>query len=85
MFFAPLRLGSRGLLPKLEEYLASVSIRVAASDSELTFALNTTPRVEKLMRRIGFVTIETVKDGYGPGYDKVRMERAGTKRGGAAV
>jgi hypothetical protein len=79
MFFAPLQLGSRGLLPRLEEYLASVSVRVGASDSDLTFALNTTPRVARLLGRIGFVTIETVKDGYGPGYDKVKMERIGSR------
>ena len=79
MFFAPLRLGSRRLLPALEEYLASIRVRVGASDSALTFVLNTTPRVARLLGRIGFVTIETAKDGYGPGYDRVRMERAGIK------
>jgi hypothetical protein len=79
MFFAPLQLGSRGLLPRLEEYLASVAVRVGASDSDLTLALNTTPRVAKLLGRIGFVTIDTAKDGYGPGFDKVRMQRIGTK------
>jgi hypothetical protein len=80
MFFAPLRLGSRRLLPELEEHLASICVRVGASDSDLTFALNTTPRVAKLMGRIGFATIETIKDGYGPGYDKVLMERIEPRR-----
>jgi len=42
MFFAPLQLGSRDLLPRLEKYLASISVRVGVSDSDLTLALNTT-------------------------------------------
>jgi len=79
MFFAPLQLGSRRLLPQLEAYLASIRARIGVPNSDLTFVLNTTPRVAKLMGRIGFATIETVKDGYGPGYDKVRMERIGTR------
>jgi hypothetical protein len=75
MFFAPYRIGSRRLIPGLEEYLASIRIRVGTADSELTFSLNTTPQVARLLRRIGFVMMETVRDGYGPGYDRVRMER----------
>jgi hypothetical protein len=77
MFFAPQRLGSRRLLPGLREYLTSVCDRAGTSDLELTLALNTTPRVAKLMSRLGFVTIGVIKDGYGPGYDKVNMERGG--------
>ena len=75
MFFAPFRLGSRWLLPELDKYLASIRIRVGAADSALTFMLNTTPRVARLLSRIGFATLEIVRGGYGPGYDKVRMER----------
>ncbi len=46
-----------------------------------TLVLNTTPRTAKIMRRLGFSTVGRVKHGYGPGYDKVSMER----RGGASV
>jgi hypothetical protein len=81
MFFAPQRLGSRRLLPGLKEYLTSVCVRVGLPDSELTLALNTTPRVAKLMSRIGFLTIDVIKNGYGPGYDRVNMERVGARGG----
>jgi hypothetical protein len=78
MFFAPSHIGSRRLLLELEQYIESVCVRVGASD--LTVALNTTPRVAKLMARIGFAPVKTVKDGYGPGYDKVWMERIWLRR-----
>jgi hypothetical protein len=74
-FFAPSRIGHRKLLPALEDYLAGIRFRSGTADSELTFSLNTTPQVSKLLSRLGFSTTETVKDGYGPGYDKVRMEK----------
>jgi hypothetical protein len=75
MFFSPYRIGSRRFLSELEEYLESIRLRVGKTDSELTFSLNTTPRVAKLLSRIGFLAKETAKDGYGPGYDRVRMEK----------
>jgi hypothetical protein len=75
MFFAPLRIGHCQILPALEEYLASIRARNRISNSDLKFSLNTTPRVARVLSRIGFVLTETVKSGYGPGYDRVSMER----------
>jgi hypothetical protein len=75
MFFAPGRIGHRRILPELEKYLASIFDRVGASHAELTYSLNTTPQVARVLHRIGFVTLETERDGYGSGYDKVTMER----------
>jgi hypothetical protein len=75
MFFAQFRIGHHRVLPELEKYLIGIRNRVEVSGSDLTFSLNTTPQVARVLSRIGFVTKETAKDGYGPGYDKVYMER----------
>jgi hypothetical protein len=62
-------------LDALEDYLAGIRFRSGTADSELTFSLNTTPQVSKLLSRLGFATVDIKKDGYGPGYNKVRMEK----------
>jgi hypothetical protein len=74
-FFAPGRIGHRRILPELEKYLTSIFDRVGASHADLMFSLNTTPQVARVLHRIGFVTLEKERDGYGSGYDKVTMER----------
>jgi hypothetical protein len=73
MFFSPFRLGYRRILPTLEEFISSICARISTQNRNLTFSLNTTPQVAKVLGRIGFKTIGIVKDGYGPGYDKVNM------------
>lgn len=75
MFFSPYQIGHRRILHDLEEYLESIRVRIGVLGSKLTFSLNTTPRVARVLRRIGFVSVKTVKDGYSPGYDRVSMER----------
>jgi [ribosomal protein S18]-alanine N-acetyltransferase len=77
MFFEPLQVGPAALRRMLEEYLARVAEELCPGENA-TLALNTTSRTAKFMRRLGFSVVETVKDGYGPGYDKVSMERRGT-------
>ena len=74
MFFEPFRVGSRAIRPWMEEYF-SIIVHDLCSDGNVTLALNTIPRVAKFMHRFGFNAVETIKDGYGPGYDKVYMER----------
>jgi [ribosomal protein S18]-alanine N-acetyltransferase len=74
MFFEPFQVGPSALRRTLEEYFARVA-RELCPGEDATLALNTTPRTAKFMRRLGFATIATIKDGYGPGYDKVLMER----------
>jgi [ribosomal protein S18]-alanine N-acetyltransferase len=74
MFFEPFQVGPAALRPMLEEYFAR-AVRALCRGENATLALNTTPRTASLMRRLGFSTVETIKDGYSPGYDKVLMER----------
>jgi hypothetical protein len=76
MFFEPFQVGPSALRRMLEEYLSRVA-RELCRDGDVTFTLNTTPRTAKFMRRLGFATVATIKDGYSPGYDKVSMERVG--------
>jgi [ribosomal protein S18]-alanine N-acetyltransferase len=74
MFFEPFQVGPASLRPMLEEYCARVAGELCPGENA-TLALNTTPRTARFMRRLGFATIKTIKDGYAPGYDKVLMER----------
>jgi [ribosomal protein S18]-alanine N-acetyltransferase len=76
MFFEPLQVGPSALRRVLEEYFARVARELCPGENA-ALTLNTTPRTAKFMRRLGFSVIETIKDGYGPGYDKVSMERMG--------
>jgi [ribosomal protein S18]-alanine N-acetyltransferase len=76
MFFEPLQVGPAALRRMLEEYFFHVA-RELCPEEDATLVLNTIPRTAKFMRRLGFSTVETIKDGYSPGYDKVLMERVG--------
>jgi [ribosomal protein S18]-alanine N-acetyltransferase len=79
-FFEPLGIGPSALRRILEEYFARAA-RELCPDENSTLVLNTTPRTAKFMRRLGFSAIASIKDGYGPGYDKVLMERRGRGAG----
>ncbi|MGO8705248.1 MAG: hypothetical protein ACLQVA_15670 [Candidatus Brocadiia bacterium] len=74
MFFAPNVVGHHRIVPAFQEYLRTICARLNVRCSSVTFSLNTTPLVARLMSKIGFAVLETVKDGYGRGYDKVCME-----------
>jgi [ribosomal protein S18]-alanine N-acetyltransferase len=74
MFFEPFQVGPAALRRMLEEYISRV-LREFCPGENATLVLNTIPRTAKFMRRLGFSTVETIKDGYSPGYDKVSMER----------
>jgi [ribosomal protein S18]-alanine N-acetyltransferase len=79
MFFEPGQVGRAAIRPLLDEYLSFVARELRLPPSA-TLILSTIPRIARFLRRYGFVVRETVKDGYGPGYDKVAME-ATTKDG----
>jgi [ribosomal protein S18]-alanine N-acetyltransferase len=79
MFFEPFQVGPAALRRTLVEYFSRVA-REFCPGEDVTLVLNTIPRTAKLMRRFGFSTVETIKDGYSPGYDKVLMERVENTR-----
>jgi len=78
MFFEPSQVGHGAIISELEAYLALVAGDLCP-DANPTFVFNTTPRVARLMLRLGFVTTETVQDGYGKGYDKICLKRTWSK------
>jgi [ribosomal protein S18]-alanine N-acetyltransferase len=80
MFFECLHVGPSALRRLLGEYFARVAQELCPGE-DVTLALNTTPRTAKFMRRLGFSAVATIKNGYGPGYDKVSMERRGSGSG----
>jgi hypothetical protein len=73
MFFEPSQVGHRAIVSEFEAYLATVAGSFCPAANP-TFVFNTTPRVARVMLRLGFAATETVKDGYGKGYDKVCLE-----------
>ena len=74
MFFEPSQVGRGAIVTEFETYLAVVAGDICPNANP-TFVFNTTPRVAKLMLRLGFAVTETVQDGYGKGYDKVCLAR----------
>jgi [ribosomal protein S18]-alanine N-acetyltransferase len=79
--FEPSSIGSGAVRAELARYLAAASAELCAS-SKPTLALNTTPRVARLMKKFGFVVTATVPAGYAEGYDMVHMERRNPSRSG---
>ena len=53
----------------------SLSVRKLCPVGDAVLLLNTTHRVAKFMQRFGFSTTSIEKNGYGKGYDLVRMEK----------
>jgi [ribosomal protein S18]-alanine N-acetyltransferase len=74
MFCEPSQVGPGAIVSEFEAHLAAIA-RDLCPDADPTFVFNTTPRVARLMSRLGFVITETVRDGYGAGYSKVSLER----------
>jgi hypothetical protein len=72
--FEPAEVGSGAIRAELARYLAAASAELCPCGKP-TLALNTTPRVARLMKRFGFVVTATVPAGYAEGYDMVYMER----------
>lgn len=68
-------LGTRNLLTIADQFYKKIEANIITEGALFDIHINTTQLMEQLFNRYGFITYETIKDGFGKGLDEYKMKK----------